>query len=87
MADDEERIEHLFCKVYTYEVIVGLLSTNFKIKTSLNTSIQDVLMASVVQSTIDTRKCRHDTILILKFIIFRDRFVFLSFLFNVLRFI
>ena len=37
MADDEEKIEYLFYKGYTYEEIVGLLSVDFGIQMSLST--------------------------------------------------
>ena len=38
MADDEEEIEYLFCKVYTLEGIVGLQSVDYGIKMNLSTS-------------------------------------------------
>jgi hypothetical protein len=37
MTDDEEKIEYLFYKGYTYEEIVGLLSVDFGIQMSLST--------------------------------------------------
>ena len=37
MADDEDKIEYLFYKGYTYEEIVGLLAVDFRIKMSLST--------------------------------------------------
>ena len=37
MTDDEEKIEYLFYKGYTYEEIVGLLSVHFGIQVSLST--------------------------------------------------
>ena len=37
MTDDEEKIEYLFYKGYTYEEIVGLLSVHFGIQMSLST--------------------------------------------------
>ena len=37
MGDDEEKIEYLFYKGYTYEEIVGLLAVDFGIEISLST--------------------------------------------------
>jgi hypothetical protein len=40
MTDDEEKIEYLFYKGYTYEEIVGLLSVDFGIQMSLKADFQ-----------------------------------------------